>query len=202
MLRALPRLWPPGVHGEVLFDRGAASQRGRPCGRRRDWQVLCASKSQPTLDDQKRSPGPQALRQQRDQRGPRTAPGGRPRTALGRTLPGNRPQLPFAVCGLRRQRHHRAPHPQAVLGTDRSFSAQPSQPISQKRWPIAVDNFSGTPPVGLADWRVQSSAATAKWCALVVVAWAFWPWRLHHAQAEERWRAVADVVRHHRDAPA
>ena len=45
MLRALPRLWPPGVHGEVLFDRGSASKRWRPCGRRRDWQVLCAIKS-------------------------------------------------------------------------------------------------------------------------------------------------------------
>jgi hypothetical protein len=56
--------------------------------------------------------------------------------------------------------------------------------------------------VGLADLRVQSYAATAKWCALVVVALAFWPWRWHHAHAEERWRAVADVVRHHRDAHA
>jgi len=61
-----------------------------------------------------------------------------------------------------------------------------------------VDNFYVKQPWGWADFRVQSSEATEKWCAMVLVALAFLPGRVNHAHAEERVRSVADVVRHHR----
>jgi hypothetical protein len=183
----------------VLFDSWYASKRLRKCCRRRDWQVLWAIKSHRTLDDKQLSQWPKALRHPRYQRVQRTATGGRQRTSLVCTLQGKLPKLPFAVCVLIRQRHPRDTHPKYFLCTDLSLSAQRILPIDPKRWPIAVDNFSVKQPWGVADVRVPSYEATEKWFAMVFVALAFLPWRLNHAQAEERWRSVADVGRPHRD---
>ena len=61
-----------------------------------------------------------------------------------------------------------------------------------------MDNFYVKQHLGLADFRVQSYEAPENWFAIVFVALAFLPWRLNHAQAEERLRSVADVVRQHR----
>ena len=68
----------------------------------------------------------------------------------------------------------------------------------EARWPIEVDNFYVKQHLGLADFRVQSYAATEKWFAVVFVALAFLQWRLNHAPSEERMRSLADVVRQHR----
>ena len=198
MLMALQRRLPPGFPVYGLCDSWDASHRWLKCCRRRDWQVMCAIKSHRTRDAKQLSQWPQALRHQRYQRVPLSAPGGRQRTSLVRTLQGQRNTLPFEVCVLLSQRHHRDTHPKYFLCTDLSLSAQPILPISHKRWPMAVDNFSVKQPLGWADFRVQSYEATEKWCAIVFVALAFLPWRLNHAQVEERLRSVADVVRHHR----
>jgi hypothetical protein len=115
-----------------------------------------------------------------------------------RTLQGQLNKLPFAVCVLISQRHHRDKPPKYFLCTDLSLAAQQILPIYQKRWPIDVDNFSVKQHLGLADFRGQSYKATEKWFTIVFVALAFLPWRLNHAQVEERLRSVADVVRHHR----
>ena len=64
-----------------------------------------------------------------------------------------------------------------------------------------MENFSGKQPVGWAACRVPSSEATDKWCAVVLLAFAFFPWRCNHAPSEERLRALADVVRHQRYEP-
>jgi len=198
MLKELQRLLPPGFHVYVLFDSGYASNRLLKCCRRRDWHVICAIKSNRTLDDQKLSQWPQALRHQRYQRVQLIATGGRQRTYLVRMLQGKLTKLPFEVCVLISQRHHRDKHPKYFLCTDLSLSAQQILPIYQKRWPIEVDNFYVKQHLGLADFRVQSYEATEKWFAIVFVALAFLQWRVNHAQAGEGVRSVADVVRHHR----
>jgi Transposase DDE domain len=198
MLKELQRLLPPGFHVYVLFDSWYASNRLLKFCRRRDWHVICALKSNRTLDDKKLSQWPQALRHQRYQRVQLTATGGRQRTYLVRTLQGKLTKLPFDVCVLISQRHHRDKHPKYFLCTDLSLSAQQILPIYQKRWPIEVDNFYVKQHLGLADFRVQSYEATEKWFAIVFVALAFLQWRVNHAQAGEGMRSVADVVRHHR----
>jgi len=198
MLMELQRLLPPGFHVYVLFDSWYASNRLLKFCRRRDWHVICAIKSNRTLDDKKLSQWPQALRHQRYQRVQLTATGDRQRTYLVRTLQGKLNKLPFEVCVLISTRHHRDKHPKYFLCTDLSLSAQQILPIYQKRWPIEVDNFYVKQHLGLADFRVQSYEATEKWFAIVFVALAFLQWRLNHAQAEERLCSVADVVRHHR----
>lgn len=127
-----------------------------------------------------------------------TATDGRQRTYLVRTLQGQLHKLPFAVCGLISQRHHRDKRPKYFLCTDLSLSAPEILPIYQKRWPIEVDNFYVKQQLGLADFRVQSYEATEKWFAIVFVALAFLQWRLNHAPPEERLHSLADVVRQQR----
>jgi hypothetical protein len=108
------------------------------------------------LDDQQRSPWPQALQHQRYQRVPLTATGQRSRTSLVRTLRGKLTKLPFEVCVLISQQHPRDQHPQYFLGTALSLSAPQILPLYQKRRPMEVDNFSVKQQLGLADFRGQS----------------------------------------------
>jgi hypothetical protein len=156
------------------------------------------AKSNRTLGEKKLSQWPHALRHQRYQRVQLSAADQRLRTYLVRTLRGKLTKLSFEVCVLISQRHHRDKHPKHFLWTDLTLSAQQILPISQKRWPMEVDNFYVKQHLGLADFRVQSYEATEKWFAVVFVALAFLPWRLNHAPSEERLRSLADVVRQHR----
>jgi hypothetical protein len=115
-----------------------------------------------------------------------------------RTRQGKLNALPFEVCVLISQRHHRDKRPKYFLCTDLSLSAQNILSIYQKRWPIEVDNFYVKQHLGLADFRVQSYEAIEKWFAVVFLALGFLQWRLHHERAQAQWHSLADVVRHHR----
>ena len=163
---------------------------------------MCAIKSNRTLGDKKRSQWPHALQHQRYQRVQLAAADQRLRTSRVRTLRGKLTKVSCEVCGLRSRRHHRETHPKDVLCTDLALSAQHILPSSQKRWPIEVETCYVKQHLGVADLRVQSYEATEKWFAVVFVAVAFFPWRVHHAPAEERLRSLADVVRQHRYEPA
>ena len=198
MLAALQQLLPPGFQVYVLFDSWYASNRLLRFCRRQGWQGVCAIQSNRKLDDQKLAQWPQALRHQRYQRIQLTATDQRQRTYLVRTLQGKLNTLPFAVCVLISQRHHRDKHPKYFLCTDLSLSAQQILSIYQKRWPIEVDNFYVKQRLGLADFRVQSYEATEKWFAIVFLALVFLQWRFNQAHAKEHWQALGDVVRHHR----
>ena len=131
---------------------------------------MCAIQSNRTLGDKQRSQWPHALRHQRYQRVQLAAADQRLRTSLVRTLRGTLTKLSFEVCGLIRQRHHREKHPKYFLCTALALSAQQILPISQKRWPIEVENFYVKQHLGLADFRVQSYEATEKWFAVVLLA--------------------------------
>jgi hypothetical protein len=141
MLTELQRLLPPRFQVYVLFDSWYASNRLLKFCRRQDWHVVCAIKSNRKLDDQKLSQWPQALRHQRYQRVQLTATDQRQRTYLVRQRQGKLHRLPFAVCVLISQRHHRDKHPKYFLCTDLALSAQNILSLYQKRWPIEVDNF-------------------------------------------------------------
>lgn len=198
MLAALQQQLPPGFQVYVLFDSWYASNRLLRFCRRHSWQVVCAIKSNRKLDDQKLSQWPQALRHQRYQRIQLTATDQRQRTYLVRTRQGKLNTLPFEVCVLISQRHHRDKHPKYFLCTDLSLAAQQILSIYQKRWPIEVDNFYVKQHLGLADFRVQSYEATEKWFAIVFLALVFLQWRFNQAHAKEHWHSLGDVVRHHR----
>jgi hypothetical protein len=198
MLAELRQLLPPGFQVYVLFDSWYAANRLLKFCRRQCWHVVCAIKSNRKLDDQKLSQWPQALRHQRYQRVQLTATDQRQRTYLVRTRQGKLNTVPFEVCVLISQRHHRDKHPKYFLCTDLALSAQQILSIYQKRWPIEVDNFYVKQHLGLADFRVQSYEATEKWFAIVFLAFVFLQWRLNHAHAKAQWHSLADVVRQHR----
>ena len=198
MLAELQLLLPPGFHVYVLFDSWYAANRLLKFCRRHSWHVMCAIKSNRQLDDKKLSTWPQTLKHQRYQRVQLTATDQRQRLYLVRTLHGKLNKLPFAVCVLISQRHHRDKHPKYFLCTDLALSAQQSLSIYQKRWPVEVDNFYVKQHLGLADFRVQSYEATEKWFAIVFLALVFLQWRLNHAHSKEPWHSLADVVRQHR----
>jgi hypothetical protein len=170
MLAELPQLLPAGFQVYVLFDSWYASHRLLQCCRHQGWHVIGAIKSNRTLGDKKLSQWPHALRHQRYQRVPLSAADQRLRTYLGRTLRGKLPKLSCEVCVLISHRHHREKHPKYLLCTELSLSAQQILPIYQQRWPIEVDNFYVKQHWGLADFRVQSYEATAKWFAVVLLA--------------------------------
>jgi Transposase DDE domain len=198
MLAELQQLLPPGFQVYVLFDSWYAANRLLKFCRRQGWYVVCAIKSNRKLDDQKLSQWPQALRHQRDQRVQLAAADQRQRTYLVRTLHGKLHAVPFEVCVLISQGHHRDKHPKYFLCTDRALSAQQILSMYQKRWPIEVDNFYVKQHLGLTDFRVQSYEATEKWFAVVFATLAFLQWRLNHARTEEHVYSLADVVRQHR----
>jgi hypothetical protein len=198
MLAELQQLLPPGFQVYVLFDSWYAANRLLKFCRRQGWYVVCAIKSNRKLDDQKLSQWPQALRHQRYQRVQLAASDQRQRTYLVRTLHGKLHAVPFEVCVLISQRHHRDKHPKYFLCTDLALSAQQILSIYQKRWPIEVDNFYVKQHLGLTDFRVQSYEATEKWFAVVFATLAFLQWRLNHARTEEHLYSLADVVRQHR----
>jgi Transposase DDE domain len=198
MLVELQQLLPANFQVYVLFDSWYASNRLMKFCRRQGWHVVCAIKSNRKLDDTQLSTWPQALKHQRYQRVQLTATDQRQRLYLVRTLHGKLNKLPFAVCVLISQRHHRDKHPKYFLCTDLSLSAQQILSIYQKRWPIEVDNFYVKQHLGLADFRVQSYEATEKWFAVVFLALVFLQWRLNHAHAKEHMHSLADVVRQHR----
>ena len=189
---------PSGFQVYVLFDSWYAANRLLKFCRRQGWHVVCAIKSNRKLDDQKLSQWPQTLQHQRYQRVQLTATDQRQRTYLVRQRQGKLHRLPFSVCVLISQRHHRDKHPKYFLCTDLALSAQQILSIYQKRWPIEVDNFYVKQHLGLADFRVQSYEATEKWFAIVFLAFVFLQWRLNHAHAKAQWHSLADVVRQHR----
>jgi hypothetical protein len=156
MLAGLQQLLPAGFQVYVLFDSWYASNGILKFCRRQGWHVICAIKSNRKLDDKKLSQWPQALRHQRYQRVQLTATDQRSRTYLVRARRGKLSKVPFEVCVLISQRHHRDKHPKYFLCTDLALSAQQILPIYQKRWPIEVDNFYVKQHLGLADFRVQS----------------------------------------------
>lgn len=198
MLVELQRLLPSGFQVYVLFDSWYAANRLLKFCRRQGWHVVCAIKSNRTLDDQKLSQWSQALRHQRYQRVQLTATDGRQRSYLVRPLQGKLNHLSFEVCVLISKRHPRDKHPKYFLCTDLSLSAQQILSLYQKRWPIEVDNFYVKQHLGLADFRVQSYEATEKWFAIVFLTFVFLQWRLNHATAKGQGHTLADVVRQHR----
>lgn len=198
MLQGLQQLLPAGFHVYVLFDSWYAANALVKFCRRQGWHVICAIKSNRTLNDKKLSQWSQTLRHQRYQRVSLPATAQRPRTYLVRTLRGTLSHVPFEVCVLISQRHPRDRYPKYLLCTDLSLTAQQILPIYQKRWPIEVDNFYVKQRLGLADFRVQSYEASEKWFAVVFLALGFLQWRLNHERTHAHWHALADVVRHHR----
>jgi hypothetical protein len=202
ILVKLKMLLPPELVVYVLFDSWYASNKLLKYCRRQGWHVICAIKSNRTLDGIKLSQWNQRFKHQPYTRIELTATDQRKRQYLVRTRQGRLKNVPFDVCVLISKRHRGDKRPKYFLCTDTSLSAQQILSKYQKRWPIEVDNFYVKQLLGLGDFRVQSYEAVEKWFALVFLAYTFLQWRLNHASPEENFKTIADVIRSHRQQHA
>lgn len=186
----------------VLFDSWYASNNLLKFCRRQGWHIICAIKSNRTLDGLKLSKWNQRLKHQPYTRVNPAATDQRKRPYLVRARRGRLKNVPFEVCVLISKRHRGDKRPKYFLCTDLSLTPQQILTFYQKRWPVEVDNYYVKQLLGLGDFRVQSYEATEKWMAIIFLAYTFLQWRLNHAQSNERFRVVADVIRHHRQQHA
>jgi len=186
----------------VLFDSWYASNKLLKFCRRQGWHVICAIKSNRTLDCVKLSKWNQRLKHQPYTRVNPAATDRRKHPYLVRARKGRLKNVPFEVCVLISKRHRGDKHPKYFMGTDLSLSTQKLLRFYQKRWSIEVDNYYVKQFLGLGDFRVQSYEAVQKWFAVVFLAYAFLQWRLNHARSEEQFATVADVILHHRQEHA
>lgn len=203
ILADLKKRLPKGLSVYILFDSWYASNKLLKFCRRQGWHVICAIKSNRTLDGIKLSQWSQRLKHQPYTRvHPATATDRRKRPYLVRALQGKLKNVSFEVCVLISKRHRGDKHPKYFLSTDVSLSPDTVLTFYQKRWPIEVDNFYVKQLLGLGDFRVQSFEAVEKWFAIVFLAYTFLQWRLNHAQPEENLHSAADVIRTHRQVHA
>jgi transposase len=186
----------------VLFDSWYASNNLLKFCRRQGWHIICAIKSNRTLDGVKLSAWNQRLKHQPYTRVNLAATDPRKRPYLVRARQGRLKNVPFEVCVLISKRHRGDKRPKYFLCTDLSLAPQQILTFYQKRWPIEVDNYYVKQLLGLGDFRVQSYEAVEKWFAIVFLAYTFLQWRLNHKQPNERFQVVADVIRHHRQQHA
>ena len=186
----------------VLFDSWYASAKLIKYCRRQHWHVICALKSNRTLDGVKLSQWNQRLKHQPYTRVHPAATDRRKRPYLVRAVRGRIKNVGQEVCVLISKWHRGDKRPKYFLSTDLSLSTQQILTLYGKRWPVEVDNFYVKQHLGLGDFRVQSVEAVEKWFAIVFLAYTYLQWRHNHAPATSRFKSVADVIRQHRQEHA
>ena len=202
ILADLKRRLPSGLSVYVLFDSWYASNKLLKFCRRQGWHVICAIKSNRTLDGVKLATWQQRLKRQPYTRVYPAATDQRKQPYLVRALQGRLKNVPFAVCVLISKRHRGDKRPKYFLCTDLSLSPQQILTSYKKRWAIEVDNYYVKQLLGLGDFRVHSFAATEKWFAIIFLAYIFLQWRLNHKQPDENLKVIADVIRQQRQVHA
>lgn len=198
ILADLKRHLPTGLAVYILFDSWYASHKLLKFCRRQGWHIICALRSNRTLDGVKLSEWNQRFKHQPYTRVHPTATDRHHRPYLVRARQGRLKNVPFAVCVLISKRHRGDKRPKYFLCTDLSLSPQQILTTYQKRWAIEVDNYYVKQMLGLGHFRVHSFEATEKWFALIFLAYVFLQWRLNHQQPDEAFKVVADVIRSHR----
>jgi len=198
LLDMAPRL-PEGYKVYVLFDSGYASAKLIKLCKRFGFEVICAVKSNRTLNGIQLRDLARTRRHQPYEHIMKTADQDqkKPPTYRVRSVEGRINDVPFDVCVLISKRHYRDTHPAYFLTTDRSLTTQEVMDGYGHRWACEVDNLYLNTHLGLGDFRVQSVEATEKWYAVVFLALAYLQLRF----AEEKSDAIqtwADVMRRHR----
>jgi len=197
MLMNIAPLLPKDSKVYVLFDSWYASAKLIKLCKRLGWDVICAVKSNRTLDGIQLRNLSRTLRHQPYTRVVLKADSKKPTTYLVRSLRGRITNVPFEVCVLISKRHYRDRHPAYFLTTDLSLSEQEALEGYEHRWPVEVDNFYLKTRLGLGDFRVQSVEATERWMALVFLTLAYLQLRLMEDRGAHT-QSLSDVIRTHR----
>jgi hypothetical protein len=197
MLAQLALLIPDGYVVYVLFDSWYASAKLIKWCRRRDWHVICALRSNRTLNGVQVRTHHQRLKHQRYSRVTLTAADGRTHTYLVRQVTGRLKDVPYDVRVFISKRNRRDSIPRYYLCTDLSLSAQVALTWYTTRWSCEIANWYLKTRLGLADFRVRSFEAIEKFLMVSWLALAFLEWRLATTPSAQV-KSLADVIRLHR----
>lgn len=171
MLLDLETLLPKGSQVYVLFDSWYASAKLINLCLRKNWQVVCALKSNRKIEKQRIDRYPQMLKHKPYQKitleavDERRAP-----TYYIRTVSGHLEKVRQEVYVIISKKRPGDSRPKYFLCTDTRLSAEEALKLYQKRWPVEVDNLNLKEVLGLGDFRLQSFEAIQKWFAVVTLA--------------------------------
>jgi len=171
MLLELDALLPAGSQVYVLFDSWYASAKLINLCLRKNWQVICALKSNRKIEKQRIDRYHQTLKHKPYQKitleavGDRHAP-----TYYVRTVSGHLEKVRQEVYVIISKKRTGDPRPKYFLCTDTRLTAEEALKLYQKRWPVEVDNLNLKEVLGLGDFRLQSFEAIQKWFAVVTLA--------------------------------
>jgi len=205
MLKELKPQMPKGYRIYVLFDSWYTSAKLLKFIRKqgKNWHVLCAIKSNRTLDGIQVKQLEQQLKHKRYTRVRVKAADGTATEYYVRKVQGRLCHVPFDVCVLISRRHHRDKYPKYFVCTDFTLSPQTILNWYTQRWPIEVDYWYLKQRLGLGDFRLHNYEAIHKWYTITYLALTFLQWRLYEAQARgEPLACVADVIQQHREEHA
>jgi len=201
MLVELATLLPKGHKVYVLFDSWYASKKLIKFCRRQRWHVICAVKSNRTLDKVKISQHNQLLKHRSYKRVTlETVDENRkPPKYLTRSFRGHLTDIADPVHAIISKKRPGDKRPKYFVCTDLSLSVQQVLRYYQKRWSVEVDNLYLKHALGLGDFRLQSFEAIEKWFAVVVLAINYLQYRMALAYAINPSKAMlADFIRLHR----
>ena len=171
MLLELDALLPTESQVYVLFDSWYASAKLINLCLRKNWQVICALKTNRKIEKQRIDRYHQTLKHKPYQKitleavGDRHAP-----TYYVRTVSGHLEKVPQEVYAIISKKRPGDPRPKYFLCTDTRLAAEEALKLYQKRWPVEVDNLNLKEVLGLGDFRLQSFEAIQKWFAVVTLA--------------------------------
>jgi hypothetical protein len=186
MLQQIHPQLPAGKPVYVLFDSWYTSANLVKWIRRQGWHVIAGLKSNRKLSGQKMTDWHKDLKGQRYDRVSLRLANGRQRTYWVRDLTGRLPGVPGNVRVLLSQTGPGARAPKYFLCTDTSLSAQEILSRYQYRWSQEVDYWHVKLQLGLADFRLQSYEAIAKWYAVVYLVLALLYWQSYEDREQHR----------------
>jgi DDE superfamily endonuclease len=181
----LPSL-PKGPPVYVLFDSWYASAKLVRWMRQQGWHVIAAVKSNRKLSGRKLTQWHHDLKGHSYDRVSLELANGRQRTYYVRAVAGCLRGVPGCVRVLLSQRGPGVRTPKYFLCTDLSLSAQEILRRYQHRWSQEVDYWYVKCALGLADFRLQSYEAIAKWYAVVYLVLVYLYWRRYEEAEEHR----------------
>ncbi|MGF1504741.1 MAG: transposase [Anaerolineae bacterium] len=194
MLRELHTLLPTDYPVVVVFDSWYASATLINWCRRHNWHVICAVKSNRTLDGVQVRDHHQRLKHTRYERVTLTTPSGGDTTYLVRSIAGSLKKVADPVRLLISKQSRQDRRPRYYIATDLSLSTQQILTRFSKRWSCEVANWYLKMRLGIGDFRLRSFEAIEKYLVISWLDLAFLEWRaaafpaLHGA-------SLADVVR-------
>ena len=202
MLLELEEHLPAGSQVYVLFDSWYASAKLINLCRRKNWQVICALKSNRKIEKQRIDRYNQTLTHKPYQKITLAAVDPRPaRTYYVRTVHGHLEKVAKEVNVIISKKRPGDPCPKYFLCTDTTLSAQQALQLYQKRWPVEVDNLYLKEVLGLGDFRLQSYEAIQKWFELVTLALNYLQYTAMLAYQPKRpLPSLADCRRQHQQA--